>query len=324
MTSPALDSTPDILRRQERAILLNLGLAVLFCAPAVAVAVLSGSLLLFSDLLDHAQEFVTGIIGWNILRTIRTGRAQGFDYGTGKLQTLGGMAGSGIYVAALLSMAGMSLHRMVYPAMLDQTYTAAGALLQIAGFAVDSWLWKRHRRIAREAFSPVMETLWRANRADALSCLAVLLGLGLTLALGRFPWSVYLDPLCALGFVAYASASFLPVLTAGLHEILDKTLREDLQLRIDRRLAENYDGYAGFHGVRSRRSGGRVFIEIALSFPPEQSVGEAARTIERLRRGIESDIPGSEVRVSLRPIESDPAVPPDGIQVTNEPPAPGK
>ena len=304
MNPPSSDGVRETLRRQERARLLNLGLAVVFCVPAVAVAVLSGSLLLFSDLLDHAQEFVSGIIGWNILRTIRMGRAQGFDYGTGKLQTLGGMVGSGIYVTALLIMAGASLRRLVDPAVLNPTYTAAGALLQMAGFAVDSWLWRRNRRIAREAFSPVMESLWRANRADALSCVAVLLGLGLTLTLRRFPWAVYVDPLCALAFVAYAGTSFLPVLAEWLSEMLDKTLREDLQLRIDRRLAENYDAYAGFHGVRSRRSAGRIFIEIALSFPPEQSVAEATRTIERLRRGIESDIPGSEVRVSVRPAES--------------------
>ncbi len=314
MSIATLDAAPEALRQQEKAIVLNLGLAVFFCVPAVAVAVLSGSMLLFSDLLDHAQEMINGVIAWNILRTIRLGKAQGFDYGTGKLQTLGGMAGSITYVAALLFMAAMAVRSLVYPVALDTTYTAGGALLQVIGFLVDWWLWRRNRRIARESFSPVMEMLWRANRADAMSCLAVLLGLMLTLTLGQFSWVVYLDPLCALAFVAYAGVSFLPVLAEGLNEMLDKTLREDLQLRIDRRLAENYDGYAGFHGVRSRRSGGRVFIEIALSFSPEQPVAEAVRTVERLRRGIESDIPGSEVRVSLLPMEPEPASPPSSPQ----------
>lgn len=313
MIPPPLDNAPEALYRQERAFLLNLGLAVAFTIPAVIVAAFSGSLLLFSDLLDHAQELINGVLGWNILRAIRKGRTQGFDYGTGKLQTLGGVIGTGVYVAALLFMAAMAIRHLVYPAVLDQTYTAAGAVLQMAGFSVDFWLWRRNRRLAREAFSPVMETLWRANRADALSCLAVLLGLGLTLALRRYHWSVYVDPACALAFVTYAGLSFLPVLSEGIGEMLDKTLREDLQLRIDRHLAQNYDGYAGFHGVRSRRSAGRIFIEIALSFPPGQTVAEAVQTIERLRRGIEADIPGSEVRVVLMPAESDPASQPAEI-----------
>ena len=301
-------ASTESLRRQEQAILLNLGLATVFAVPALVVASLSGSLLLFSDLLDHAQEFVTGAIGWNILRAIRTGKARGFDYGTGKLQTLGGMIGSGVYVTALLVMAAMAIRHLVYPAPLDRGYTAAGAMLQLAGFGVDTWLWRRNRRLAREAFSPVMETLWRANRADALSCLAVMLGLSLTLLFHRFAWSIYVDPLCALAFIAYAGLSFLPVLAEGLQEMLDKTLREDLQLRIDRRLAENYEDYAGFHGVRSRRSGGRIFIEIALSFAPDQTVDQASRTVERLRLGIEADIPNSEVRVALVPAENPPAV----------------
>ena len=84
-----------------------------------------------------------------------------------------------------------------------------------------------------------------------------------------------------------------------MESLTDKTLKEELQLRIDRRLAENFHGYSGFHGVRSRCAGGRVFVEIGLSFPPEQPVGEAMKTVAALEKGIVSDIPCSEVSVTL-------------------------
>jgi ferrous-iron efflux pump FieF len=294
----------DILRKQEQAVLLSLLLAVSFFIPNLAVALLSGSVLLLSDILDYGRVIISSLLSWRILLAIRQGKTQQFDYGAGKLQTLGGMVGAILYVTTLLFMAGISVRHLLNPVKLVQTFTILGALFQLGGFAVSGWLWMRKRRLARAAFSPVMEMQWRASRAGALSCLAIFLGLVLTLAMRRFSWSVYLDPLCALIFIIYAGVSFLPIMAEGINELLDKTLQEDLQLRIDRRLAENFNDYAEFHGVRSRRSGGRIFIEIALSFPNEQPVGKAVETVERLRQGIESDIPGSQVRVALLPMKA--------------------
>ena len=147
----------------------------------------------------------------------------------------------------------------------------------------------------------MLEMQWQSARADALASLAVFASLGLTLILFQYSWATYLDPFFSLVYIGYAGVSFLPGLMDGIRELSDKSLQEDLQLRIDRRLAENFHGYSAFHGVRSRRSGGRVFIEVALSFPSGQSVAAALETVERLRRGMESDIPGSEVRVALLP-----------------------
>ena len=88
-----------------------------------------------------------------------------------------------------------------------------------------------------------------------------------TLALREFAWAVYVDPLLALVFVSYAAASFVPLLVAAVNDILDKTLQEELQVQINRRLAEHFDGYAGFHGVRSRRAGGLTFAAMVVAVP---------------------------------------------------------
>lgn len=291
------------LLQQEKAARFCFALTAIFLIPDVIVTLLSGSMLLMSDLVDYGRVLFTTLVAWSILRTIRTGRTHSFDYGAGKLQTMGSMMGAGAYVAGLLVMAAMTIWRLWRPAPVDMTFTSLGALFQLGGLLVNSWLWMRNRRLARLQHSPVMEMLWRSDRADALSCLAILLGLLLTMALHKFPWAMYLDPLCALAFIIYAGVSFLPGLAEGFNELLDKTLQEELQLRIDRRLAENFAGYAGFHGVRSRQSGGRIFIEIALSFDAEQSVGKALETIGKLKSSIEADIPNSEVRVALTPLE---------------------
>ncbi|OGV52696.1 MAG: hypothetical protein A2X49_16645 [Lentisphaerae bacterium GWF2_52_8] len=297
------DKSIEMLAKQERATALYFVLTAVFFVPAALVAVFSGSILLCSDLVDYGRVFCTTLIAWNILRAIRTGKAQGFDYGTGKLQTIGGMFGSGIYLAALVFMAGMAVHRLINPTLLNTTASTFGLFFLSMSFLGDSWLWFDNRRLAQKEHSPLMEMLWRANRADALSALVLFFGLLLPMLLRNYAWSVYLDPILALAFIVYVAISFLPGLAEGLNELLDKTLQEELQIRIDRRLAENFSGYAGFHGVRSRRAGGRIFIEVALSFSPEQSVGKAMETVAKLSRDIQADIPGSEVRITLMPVE---------------------
>ena len=292
---------PELWRAQERAVLLCLVLSVGVALPSLVVAVRSESVLLLGDVLDYVRAIVVSFLAWRILRAGRTAGARGFDYGTGRLQTLGGVVGATLYVGLLLVLTVVSVQRCFRPVELDRTFTGAGALLQLVAFAVDGWLWLRIRRLARQEFSPVLEMQWQSARADALASLAVFASLGLTLILLQYSWAVYLDPFFSLVYIGYAGVSFLPGLMDGIRELSDKSLQEDLQLRIDRRLAENFHGYSAFHGVRSRRSGGRVFIEVALSFPSGQSVEVALETIERLRRGIESDIPGSEVRVALLP-----------------------
>ena len=294
----------DILQQQEKAIFWSLLLALVACIPAVAVALGSGSMLLLSDLPDYARSIFTNFVGWRVLRSIRLGRLHGFDYGTEKIQTLGGIVGSITYVAALLVLAGLSISRFVDPEPLDGNFAAIGAALQFAEFVIMGWLWRKTKMLAQQKHSGIMEMQWRANRADALAALAVFVAVTLTLSLREYAWSVYIDPLLALVFVSYATASFIPLLAAGVKEILDKTLQEDLQLPIDCRLAEFFDDYAGFHGVRSRRAGGKVLVEIALSFSPDQLVGDAARTATALCQGIQADIPDCEVRVVLMPCDS--------------------
>lgn len=289
----------DTLKAQEKSVRLGVLLDVGSILPVVVIAVLSGSLLLYTDLLDYGRSITAGIIAWGILRRIRRGDVQEYDYGTGKLESLGGLFGSLIFMLGLLLMTGFAVYRIIYPIKLHAGFTFLGVLSQFIGLLICAWLWWRNMKLARQESNPLIEMEWRAKRADTLNNLAVLLGLILTLALRQMPWSVYIDPICALIFTVYAIGSFIPTVRDGILDLLDKTLAEDMQLKINKSLAQNFDGYDGFHGVRSRRMGHRVLIDISLSFDPAKTIGDAMGTVARLREGIRHDIPNSEVNVIL-------------------------
>lgn len=296
----------DILHKQEKSVFVILVLALMWCVPNLSIALLSGSLVLLSDIPDNFRFIFTTLVGWRILRSIRLGRLQGYDYGTDKVQIFGGLVCAAAYIAALFLIAGFAISRIIRPASMDDTFTAVGAAFQLILFFVMGWFWLKNKALARKQYSPVMEMQWRTNRADALASLVCFTSVTLWLILKEWAWAAYIDPLFALVFSCYAITSFVPNLVVGVNDMLDKTLQEELQLKIDRSLAEHFDDYEGFHGVRSRRAGGRVFIEVALSFAPERQIREVSRTVASLRERIEQDVPGSEARIVLVPCETPP------------------
>lgn len=289
-----------ILHAQARLMRLNTLLCVAWCGPFILAAALSGSMLLWTDTMDYARAVLVSLFAWRILRGVARGTLTGFDYGTDKVQSLMALAGAFAYLTALSVLGWGCLQRILDPVTLSPTYSRFGIGLQLLSIGSDLYLGTKSRGLSRQLCSPVLEVHWRTCFSSALITLAMMLGLLLTILLHNRSWSVYVDPACALLFIAYGVFTFLPTIAAEVETLADKTLKEEFQLRIDRRLVENFHGYSGFHGVRSRRSGGRLFIEIALSFPADMPAGECMKTINALRDGIGQDLPGSEVSVVLQ------------------------
>ncbi len=214
-----------------------------------------------------------------------------------------------LVLAGLAVVIGAGVRRLLHPVSLAAPVTWLGVAEYVIELGCNLWLWGRNHRLARRGHSPLMETQWRANRGDTLLGIGILISLTLSLGLKAFAWSVYIDPLVAILLAVNVVASYRTVLRGSLHDLLDRTLEEALQMRIVRKLAEHFDEYEAFYGVRSRRAGGRTFIDIELGFDENKRVGEALQTIQRLTRDVAAEIPGSEVRVSLVPPRKEPPAP---------------
>jgi divalent metal cation (Fe/Co/Zn/Cd) transporter len=86
---------------------------------------------------------------------------------------------------------------------------------------------------------------------------------------------------------------------------MDRALEETVQLVVLGELADFFDRYSAFHGVRSRRSGGTMYLEIFLEFDGALRMSEVQRTIDEMRHNLEGKIRGSRVAIVLgtRPID---------------------
>ena len=298
--TPSLPGERQQAARQERALWFSAGLELVVFAPYVLIAILSGSMLLLSDLADFFRNFAANAVSLHIFGKIRKGQVQEFNYGAGKLERAGSLFGALCYVGSLAGVAAYSVVRFVRPVPLHVGFTLAGMLGLIVAIVLSVGFWIYYKRLAVEAPGPLIDIQWRHQRTDALSSAAVLAALGLAMVFRDRAWAVYLDPACGLAYSVFAIGAYIPVMRESFRDLLDHTLAEDVQIVVMRRLAEHYEGYEAFYGVRSRRSGNRLFIEVTLGFDPAKTVGEAAGTIESLRAAIEGDITNAEVSVAIR------------------------
>jgi cation diffusion facilitator family transporter len=285
--------------RQERALRLCFLIDLATMLPVVAVALLANSMLLLTDVFDYAKSLVATTTSLLILRRIRRGHVEQYEYGSDKMEVLGSAAVSCLMLAGVILMSLLTMNRIIHPEPVHAMFTLIGSMFHAAGLGLNGWLWRRNRKLATATSGPLLEAQWRANRADALANAGVLVALVLTLSLRAFPGSLYIDPVCALVALVYPAGAFVTLLRRSLDDLLDRALDEAVQLKIMKRLADCWDGYDSFHGVRSRRAGSRSFVDLRLGFHADRSIGEVMDTVERLRTGLEADIPGVEVNVVL-------------------------
>jgi len=177
--------------------------------------------------------------------------------------------------------------------------TLVGLLIFSAYAVIGFVLWARIRLSLREQSSAILASqasLWFSKALfDAL--MACALGLGLIFAEQR--WSHYLDPLAALVGAAFLLHGAWAITSSSVGDLLDATLEESLKLRIMRHLVEHFDDYERLHGLRARRSGPRVYVEIFLEFAADLPSAIALERIEAMRAEMTASIPGAEISFVL-------------------------
>lgn len=286
--------TPE---EKAHTVFVSLVIDLLLWIPDIVAAVMAGSITMFADVVKCGNEILATFFAWLTLRKLAKGGQGTYDYGMGKFENLTGIITGAVMFISLILVFYTAVHRILVPEELHIAGAALGIFLMFIGVTVNSWLWIKNYRIAQKEHSPVMESQWRLFRTKAFSDLSVFVALVLSVVLQGYSWAMYIDPVASFVIVGFLLTSGYRVISSSLPDLLDKTLDESLQIVIVRELAEFFDDYKALHGVRSRRSGANVYIEIFLEFEGEKKMCEVQDTIDRMKASLESKIAKSSVTI---------------------------
>ena len=292
---------------KEKTVVFSLLCDIGLWIPEIAAVVLSGSITLFADVMKCGNEILATVFALIILLKMKKGMTFTYDYGMGKFEIFTRIATGAVMLVSIIIIIFTAFNRIFSPEEVQPAGAIIAVPLMIISAIIDTYLWQKNYQISKVDPSPIMEAQWRLRRAKAFSDIAVLLSLVLSFALIGYSWSVYVDPGVSFIIIGFLLVAGFREISSSLPDLFDKTLEEELQIVILKELSAFFDEYHGFYGVRSRRSGSKIYIDIFLGFDPGLAMGTVQDTSDRLKISIEGKIPGSIVSVVLT---SDRSAPP--------------
>ncbi|TCP39907.1 cation diffusion facilitator family transporter [Rhodovulum marinum] len=144
----------------------------------------------------------------------------------------------------------------------------------------------------------------RVVRADSLHYLGDLLpNLGAILAL----WAsaqfglVRLDAAIALAAAAMLAVGALGIGKGAWDALMDRAADPDVIARIES-LARSQPGVHGFHDLKTRRAGSRLFVNLHVELDGQQSLNAAHAIGAALKHAILAEFPGTDVIIHFDPV----------------------
>jgi cation diffusion facilitator family transporter len=163
-----------------------------------------------------------------------------------------------------------------------------------ANLAVSTYLYRR----ARSLDSPALEGDAAHLRADALTSIAVLVGLVLVEVTGEASF----DSIAALLVAGFIVSTGVRLALRSGRELMDEAPPPDELDRIERAIAAaRPEQMAGYHKLRARRAGSRRHIDLHVQFRSGTSLEEAHQLAHGLRDSIAAEFDNADVLIHVEP-----------------------
>ena len=275
---------------------LLVGLFVL--APTIVTMLLANSMTLLSEVLKDSGLVLAIFLSWLSIRKVSRGKNLGYDYGYGKLENLSGLLTASVMIIAFGIVLYTAIERFLHPTTLHEVGTLMGIIVSGIAIIANVLLLRHELHLARREVSPIMESMWRLTRVKAISTILVFISLGMSMVFREHQWAEYVDPTGSVILSCFILFSAYGVISKSVYDLLDRTLEEEMQLVILRELANYFQEYEALHGIKSRRSGSHVYIEIFLEFDGDRKMAEVQKIISDMKAALEQKIQSSRVIIA--------------------------
>ena len=152
-------------------------------------------------------------------------------------------------------------------------------------------------RVAKQTGSPAIAAEAKHVWTNVVQAGAVLLSLVIVAATGE----VAFDSLIAMALGLFLIWTVATILRTAVEAVLDRSLAEEEMGLLEEAILESRDEIAGYHRLRTRRSGRGRYVELHLILAPELTVGAAHAITERVEAAIEARLPGAVLTIHVEP-----------------------
>lgn len=236
--------------------------------------VLGRSGALIADGLHSISDFASDIAVLAGLRLSDKPRDTTHNYGHGKFETLSTLS---ISILLFFVAAGIAANSAVaLNDALAGSYPEAPQLVALfaafVSIVVKEGLFQYTIKAGRKINSQAMIANAWHHRSDSFTSIAVLVGIGGAIVLGR-NWTI-LDPIAALLVSVFIFKFSLSTFRESIDELLEASLGEELQNNI-MKLTSGVSGAYKPHNIKTRKIGNNIAIDMHIKVDPKISITEA-------------------------------------------------
>lgn len=275
-------------------------------AAAIAVALLlvaakswawaaTGALTVAASLIDSALDLVVSVA--NLAAILYAAKPADADhpFGHHSIEDIAALAQAVLVGLAGAALGWRGIERLLEPQPLAAE--GAGIAVMLVSIALTGALVWWQRRVAGRTGSKVVE-------ADSLHYLSDFLTAGggiVALAASALFGLVVVDSLVSLAAAAVLLRGAWKIGGGAFGALMDRQAPTEVERRIAAIVAE-FPEICGFHDLKTRVSGPRIFVQIHIELDGSQTLDQAHAIGARLRRRILAEVPRSEVIVHKDPV----------------------
>ncbi|KAK6164746.1 hypothetical protein DH2020_001610 [Rehmannia glutinosa] len=313
----------DFISGKEGEKIFRLGLAadIGLAAGKAVTGYLSGSTAIIADAAHSISDVVLSGVALLSFKAARAPKDKEHPYGHGKFETLGALGISGVLLATAGGIAWHALDVLleVWSAApeivnqslshnhahsghhhgIDMDHPVLALNMTLVSIAVKEGLYWITKRAGEKTGSGLMKANAWHHRADAISSVVALIGVGGSIIGIRF-----LDPLAGL---LVSGMIFKAGLESGYQSILELVDAAVLSQQLEpyKHTILGVEGVKGYNHLRGRRAGSSLYLDVDVEVDPFSSVSAAHDVGENVRRQLQQSHPEvAEVFIHIEPATS--------------------
>jgi cation diffusion facilitator family transporter len=262
----------------------------------LAAGVITGSIALLTEAIHSGIDLLASVVAYVSVRKADEPADEDHPYGHEKAENIAAGAEAMLILLGAVVIVLEAVRRLFNGSEIDQVAVGIVVIaISIAvNLAVSTFLFRR----ARLLDSPALEGDAAHLRADALTSIAVLIGLVLVEVTG---YSSFDSIAALLVAIVIVSTGVRLALRSG-RELMDEAPPAAELDRIERAIAASRpEQMAGYHKLRARRAGSRRHIDLHVQFRSGTSLEDAHTLAHALRDAIAAEFDNADVLIHVEP-----------------------
>ena len=259
----------------------------------------SGSVSIISEAIHSSMDLIAAIIAFFSVRKSAEPPDAGHAFGHGKFEDISGLIEALLIFAAAILIIGEAVTKLMEgesEALTPDLLLLGIAVMGISGL-VNWYVSSRLMKVAKQTESIALESDAWHLRTDVYTSVGVMLGLVLIKLTGI----AIFDSLFALGVAVIIMKAAYDLSVRSLSDLIDHSLPDEENRRIEEIVCDHASIYAGFHGLKTRRSGPEVFIELHLVMPGEITVLQSHDLADHLESDLMLEYPRANITIHIEP-----------------------